>query len=148
MMRTLMLSSFFLFTLFSSCKKDQSELDAQIITDYIASYQLDAQEKENGLYIVVEEEGNGVFPTLDSEVTVQYKGYLSNDKVFDQTDGSPVTFPLNAVIQGWQIGLPYFSEGGSGKLLIPSELGYGSQKAGDIPANSVLIFDIQLDSVH
>jgi len=52
------------------------------------------------------------------------------------------------VIQGWQIGLPYFSEGGSGKLLIPSELGYGSQKAGDIPANSVLIFDIQLDSVH
>lgn len=143
-----MLSSFFLFTLFSSCKKDQSELDAQIITDYIASYQLDAQEKENGLYIVVEEVGNGVFPTLDSEVTVQYKGYLSNDKVFDQTDGSPVTFPLNAVIQGWQIGLPYFSEGGSGKLLIPSELGYGSQKAGDIPANSVLIFDIQLDSVH
>ena len=58
-----------------------------------------------------------------------------------------ITFPLSGVIQGWQEGIPLFKEGGSGILLIPSALGYGSQSVGSIPANSVLIFDINLIDV-
>ena len=54
------------------------------------------------------------------------------------------TFPLSNVIQGWQEGIPLFSEGGSGVLLIPSALGYGGQAVGSIPANSVLIFEVSL----
>jgi len=54
---------------------------------------------------------------------------------------------LTNVIQGWQEGIPLFSEGGSGILLIPSALGYGNQSIGNIPANSVLIFEVTLINV-
>ena len=66
---------------------------------------------------------------------------------FDQSSSNGITFPLSGVIQGWQEGIPLFKEGGSGILLIPSALGYGSQSVGTIPANSVLIFDINLIDV-
>jgi FKBP-type peptidyl-prolyl cis-trans isomerase len=48
---------------------------------------------------------------------------------------------------GWQIGIPMMKEGGKAKLLIPSQLGYGSSNLGVIPPNSVLIFDIELIDV-
>jgi FKBP-type peptidyl-prolyl cis-trans isomerase FkpA len=51
------------------------------------------------------------------------------------------------VIQGWQEGIPLFSEGGSGILIIPSALGYGNQAIGNIPRNSVLIFEVNLIDV-
>ncbi|MCL4106398.1 UNVERIFIED_CONTAM: hypothetical protein GTU68_003559 [Idotea baltica] len=61
----------------------------------------------------------------------------------------PIVFSLNQVIRGWQLGIPYFSVGGSGKLIIPSELGYGSNSPSpDIPKNSVLVFDIWLYDVR
>ena len=52
------------------------------------------------------------------------------------------------MIQGWQEGIPLFSEGGIGKLLIPSALGYGNRSVGNIPENSVLIFDVELMDVN
>jgi len=55
---------------------------------------------------------------------------------------------LSNVIQGWQEGIPLFNEGGSGILLIPSALGYGSQTVNSIPSNSVLIFEVTLLRVN
>ena len=86
----------------------------------------------------------GVFPDLSSVVTVAYTGKLTDGIIFDQSSSVGISFPLTNVIQGWQEGIPLFSEGGTGKLLIPSALGYGSNAIGSIPANSVLIFDIEL----
>lgn len=133
-----------------SCKKEdsQAEKDEATITQYIADKGLSAKAVGNGLYVVTEVEGTGDKPTLADDVTVFYKGYLTAGGVFDSTGTEPATFPLTAVIEGWQQGIPQFKEGGKGTILIPSALGYGSRQAGSIPANSVLIFDIELVAVN
>ena len=130
-----------------SCKKDnddQAAVDDQIIKDYIAEKSLDAEPTGSGLYVVINENGSGFNPSQNASVTVFYKGYFTDGDVFDETGSEPISFRLDQVIQGWQEGIPYFKPGGSGILLIPSALGYGNEKVGDIPANSVLIFDIEL----
>lgn len=140
------------FILFSGCigqrMEKQAEEDEQIILDYIQTNNLSAEKHESGLYYVIDQQGSGIQPNINSEVTVAYKGYLADNSVFDESDTSGVTFGLNQVIEGWQIGIPLFQEGGKGMLLIPSELGYGSSDRPGIPKNSVLIFDIHLIEVN
>jgi FKBP-type peptidyl-prolyl cis-trans isomerase FkpA len=67
--------------------------------------------------------------------------------VFDESGSDGIVFPLNGVIEGWTEGIPYFKEGGSGKLLVPSALAYGRQGSGSIAPNTVLIFDVELIDV-
>ena len=149
-----LIRSFSIFTLLLiliSCNKDNEEqaaTDDEIIKDYIEANNLDAEPTGSGLYVVINEEGSGFNPTQNSTVSVFYKGYFTDGEVFDQTGSEPLTFSLNQVIEGWQEGIHYFKPGGSGILLIPSALGYGSERVGDIPANSVLIFDIELVTVN
>ncbi len=128
--------------------KKQKEEDEKIIKDYISSHNLNATATGTGLYYVITSQGTGDKPTIASTVTVNYKGYLSDGKVFDQSSAAGATFPLTGVIKGWQEGIPYFNKGGKGMLLIPSALGYGSQAKSSIPANSVLIFDVELLNVQ
>ena len=134
--------------LFSTCKKkdkrSQSEKDAEIIQKYISDNGLNATYSGSGLYYVISKQGTGVNPTISSQVTVKYDGLLVNGDVFDTSPATGATFALANVIEGWQEGLTYFKKGGKGTLLIPSDLGYGSQKTGSIPANSVLVFNIEL----
>ncbi|MFT6355717.1 MAG: FKBP-type peptidyl-prolyl cis-trans isomerase FkpA, partial [Cryomorphaceae bacterium] len=124
------------------CKKDddqsQTEIDNEIILQYIADNELDAMNIGSGLYYVNEETGTGENPDPSSTVRVAYSGYFTNGTVFDESNAEGITFGLNQVIQGWTMGIPFFKEGGSGKLLIPSELAYGSSPRSGIPANSVL----------
>lgn len=133
---------------FCSCKKkktvDQKAKDEEIITKYIADNKLSAQATGTGLYYVIISAGSGIQPTASSNVTVSYKGYLTDGTVFDQSSTAGISFNLTGVIKGWQEGIPLFKKGGKGILLIPSALGYGDQATGKIPANSVLIFDITL----
>jgi FKBP-type peptidyl-prolyl cis-trans isomerase FkpA len=133
------------------CKKDdqksQAEIDEAIIQRYIADNGLDAMSIGSGVYYVDEETGTGENPSPSSTVHVAYRGYFTNGSVFDQSSEAGITFGLNQVIQGWQMGIPFFKEGGRGKLLIPSELAYGDRARNGIPANSVLIFDIHLIEV-
>lgn len=94
--------------------------------------------------IAGEGEGN---PTASSKVTCHYEGRLINGKIFDSSykRGTPATFPLNRVISGWTEGLQLMNTGSKYRFHIPSELGYGSRAMGsDIPANSTLIFDVEL----
>jgi FKBP-type peptidyl-prolyl cis-trans isomerase FkpA len=121
--------------------------DAEIVK-YIASNQLNAVKTESGLYYVIDEPGTGKQPTATSNVTVAYKGYFTNKTVFDQSSSTGVSFNLQNVIKGWTEGIPHFKEGGSGKLLIPAALGYGSYNYNTIPGGSVLIFDVKLISVN
>lgn len=132
----------------TACKKkktvDQAALDQETITNYINDNQLDAKATGSGLYYVITTQGSGPQPTASSSVKVNYKGYLTNGSVFDESKSGGYFTSLQQVIKGWQEGIPYFKKGGKGVLLIPSALGYGSQGAGSIPPNSVLIFDIEL----
>ena len=144
------LSILFLF-LIISCSKDDSSNVNQTEADikkYIEDHNLDAQRSDSGLYYVIEEQGEGNKPTSTSTVTVNYKGYFLNGSIFDQSNSDGITFGLNQVIQGWTEGITYFNEGGEGMLLIPSNLGYGSQTYNGIPGGSVLLFDIKLLNVN
>ncbi len=147
-MRYFPLLLMFLPFVLSSCLGNQVKTDRKIIKKYVEEHQLDAVESESGLWYVISKEGQGASPTLSDQVTVFYKGYLTDGTVFDETGQTPATFPLNAVIEGWQEGLQYFKEGGEGILLIPSALGYGPRRVGSIPPNSVIIFEIELVKVN
>ena len=100
------------------------------------------------MYYSIEKVGLGAKPLSTSQVRVSYKGYFSDETVFDESDNQGVIFGLESVIKGWTEGIPYFNEGGSGKLYIPSSLAYGTNGTSGIPANSVLIFDIKLLDVY
>lgn len=137
-------------TLLTSCKKedDTREIDDRIINDFLKKENLIAQKTSSGLYYIINVPGNFPKPSVNSSVTVVYKGYLTNLQVFDSTDyNKPISVPLTDVIEGWREGLQLFGEGGKGMLLIPSHLGYGSAILPGIPANSVLIFEIHLIKV-
>ena len=137
------LLAFSLITLWS-CGKDEPSIDStkQLIRDYIADNGLQADSTASGLFYVIEEPGNNEHPTIHDNVTIAYTGKLLNGHVFDSDLSA--TFPLSGLIDGWKEGIPLFGKGGKGKLIIPPHLGYGNQQKGDIPANSVLVFDIQL----
>lgn len=141
--------------LFISCKenKDQPLVDYTIqneaeIEKYLEDNNLDAEKSTSGLYYIIDVAGSGPMPTATSNVTVAYKGYFTNKSVFDQSEATGISFGLQQVIKGWTEGITYFKEGGSGLLLIPSHLGYGSSGTNGIPGGAVLIFDINLISVN
>lgn len=138
-------------SLFSSCTKknaeEQAAEDEAIIAQYIIDQSLTATATGTGLYFVIDTEGTGISPTSSSTVRVAYSGYLTDGTAFDESDVTGIEFGLQQVIQGWTEGIPYFREGGTGKLLIPSALGYGKSGSGSIPGNTVLIFDINLIEV-
>jgi len=102
----------------------------------------------SGLQYEILKEGEGEErPTASSKVTCHYEGRLIDGKVFDSSykRGTPATFPLNRVISGWTEGLQLMNVGSKYRFHIPSELGYGSRAMGsDIPANSTLVFDVEL----
>jgi FKBP-type peptidyl-prolyl cis-trans isomerase FklB len=100
----------------------------------------------SGLQYRVIKTGGGKSPRGGDLVTVTYKGWLISGKVFDQTQpGQTAQFPANRLIPGWVEALQLMKEGDEWELVIPSELGYGEQGAGDdIPPNQVLVFDMQL----
>ncbi len=131
----------------SSCKKeddgyDQAAIDDALIEQYVADQQLDGKYTVNGLYYVIEENGDGNFPYSSAIIKVSYKGYFLDGEVFDE--GHLSATPLNGLILGWQDGIRRIDRGGRIKLVVPSRLAYGDQASGNVPANSVLVFDVTL----
>ena len=92
--------------------------------------------------------GSGDIAVSGKEVTVNYTGVFSDGKKFDSSldRGVPFTFKLGSgmVIKGWDIGIEGMKVGGKRILVVPPELGYGSEAYGPIPASSTLIFQVEL----
>ena len=141
-----------IFIFFISCAKekevDYTAKNEKEIVAYIAKNKLNAQRSASGLYYVINEPGTGAQPNANSTVTVAYKGYFTDGSPFDESKPEGISFGLQQVIKGWTEGIAYFKEGGSGVLLVPSNLGYGSEGRSGIPGGSVLIFDVKLISVQ
>jgi FKBP-type peptidyl-prolyl cis-trans isomerase len=104
----------------------------------------------SGLQYRVIKSGTGVSPKGPMDmVTVTYKGWLIDGKVFDQTQpGQTAQFQAGGLIPGWVEALRRMKEGDEWELVIPAALGYGAAGAGGaIPPNQTLVFDMQLSAV-
>jgi FKBP-type peptidyl-prolyl cis-trans isomerase FkpA len=137
--------------IFGSCAKKKAEKQAKtdddIIKQYVSDQGLTATKTSSGLYVVIDNVGTGIGCNSNATVKASYKGYFTSGEVFDSSSAAGIDFDLQSVIKGWTEGIPYFKEGGNGKLLIPSALGYGTSGNSSIPANTVLIFDVKLIDV-
>ena len=91
-------------------------------------------------------EGDGAEVTKDQTVTVQYAGCLLDGTSFDSSwsRGTPTSFPLNGVIPGWTNGIAGQKVGSQVLLVVPADQGYGDQENGAIPANSTLVFVVDI----
>lgn len=100
----------------------------------------------SGLQYEIIKDGKGEHPADTSMVKVHYEGKLVDGTVFDSSikRNEPIEFRLNQVIKGWSEGVQQMSVGAKYKLVIPAELGYGTQAVGPIPPNSTLIFEVEL----
>jgi len=97
----------------------------------------------SGLGYTMLRAGSGAKPAGDATVLVNYIGYLNaNGAVFDQ--GTQAPMPVGEVIAGFSQGLQLLSKGGIVRLCIPAAMGYGAQASGPIPANSDLVFQVEL----
>jgi len=106
---------------------------------------------DSGLRYRVLRKSGGQKPTANDTVTVKYRGWLNNGKIFDSSyeRGEPATFGLRKVVDGWTEGMQLVGEGGMIELWVPSSLGYGEAgSAGSIPPHSHLHFIVELLSVN
>lgn len=104
----------------------------------------------SGLQYEVIEEGDGPTPTAQDSVTVHYTGKLIDGTVFDSSvdRGEPADFPVTQVIPGFAEGLKMMNKGSKYVLYIPASLGYGNNEAGNIPAGSTLVFEVEMIEVN
>ena len=107
---------------------------------------------ESGLRYKVIQKGNGAKPTSGQTVSVHYKGQLPDGTVFDSSykRNQPIDFQvgIGQVIPGWDEGIMLLEVGDKARLVIPSDLGYGSRGAGGvIPPDATLVFDVELVAV-
>ncbi|MGB4654059.1 MAG: FKBP-type peptidyl-prolyl cis-trans isomerase [Bacteroidales bacterium] len=135
--------------------KRQKELEkaraeeVAMIKTYVKENYPKAKMLQNGLYYAKVSDGKGKKPQSGQNVKVHYTGKLLNGTVFDSSveRGEPFQFTLGVghVIKGWDLGVTNMSVGEKAVLIIPSELGYGERQVSpQIPANSTLIFDVEL----
>lgn len=108
--------------------------------------------KEQHAYFIDVVKGSGEAVALEKKVVVNYRGWLTDGTLFDESysGGKPFGFIEGAhnVIQGWEEGLFGMKVGGTRRLIVPAAAGYGAQAQGKIPANSMLIFDVELLAVQ
>lgn len=92
--------------------------------------------------------GTGPSPQVGQTIVTHYTGRLTNGTKFDSSVDRSVPFSyrygVGQVIKGWDMGIATMKVGGKRRITIPSELAYGTRALGIIPANSPLVFDIEL----
>jgi FKBP-type peptidyl-prolyl cis-trans isomerase len=98
---------------------------------------------ESGLQYKVLKPGEGPSPNATDTALVKYRGTTRDGNVFDENEQTPM--PVGGVVPGFSEALQLMQRGGEYRIWIPSELGYGEQSPGpELPANSILIFDVTL----
>lgn len=144
---------------YAACATDDSELQNQNVdrtgkgafpdvtgddTPVIAAGK--GSEPTDKVLVKTLKQGDGALVCPGATVKVNYVGALWNGTVFDSSyqKGEPIEFSLDRVVKGWGYGLAHTHVGDRVELVIPASLGYGNQAAGDIPANSTLVFVVDV----
>lgn len=137
-----------------SCLKDNSCNNKSVASErtrmlsFAADNGLTVTEHSSGLMYQIVNPGAGQTPNIYNTVACTYTGSLLNGTVFDSQTSTPIPFPLNGVIAGWQIGIPLIAEGGTIRLIVPSSLAYGCTGYGSIGGDEILYFEVHLNDVQ
>lgn len=142
--------------------KKQLETDDKTIAEYLKANNLTATKTASGMYYILNTPGAGANAAHGQDVTMNYTGMLLNGNKFDSNVDpafqhvEPFTFKLGSgqVIAGWDEGVALLNKGAKAKFIIPSTLAYGERampgspnNPDGIPANSVLIFDVEVTNI-
>ena len=138
---------------YSPCKFVAPASEITAVSNYLSANSLTATQHCSGVFYSITTAGTGKQANACSGVNVKYTGKRTDGFIFDQKVANAVGVDLNNVINGWRIGIPLIKEGGAMTLYIPPYMGYGAQDIKDangnvlIPANSIIIFTIELTAV-
>ena len=138
---------------YDECAVKAPDAEIEKVQAYLTANSITATKHCSGVFYQIINAGTGKTASPCRQVAVRYKGMLTNGNVFDEQT-TAVTFDLGNLIRGWTNTIPLIKEGGSMNLYIPPSLGYGTSDVKDrngavvIPANSILIFNIQLDAAQ
>ena len=124
------------------------EQDVATIAEYLAANKITATKDTTGLSYVIHVLGTGVKPTIFDCVKAKYTGKLMSDNTVFDENSTGYKLSLRGSIAGWQIVFPLFPRGTKATLYIPSVYAYGARGSGSIPANSILIFEVELVDVY
>jgi len=129
--------------------KNEGETNLKKADEFLAKNKKensDIKETPTGLQYRVLREGNGDSPVAEDRVKVHYAGKLIDGTQFDSSyeRGDPTEFGLNQVIKGWTEGLQLMKVGAKYEFFIHPKIAYGSRPRPTIPANSILIFEVEL----
>ena len=140
------------FRTFEGARAEREALELKKQEDMLNAASAGFEKTESGLRYQIIQEGNGKKATKGDMVSVHYKGQLLDGTVFDSSykRKEPIDFNVGVgqVISGWDEGIQLLKVGDKARLVIPSNLAYGSQGAGGvIPPNAPLLFDVELVNV-
>ena len=127
----------------SACKTKKNDTEETGTTDNTSQEYITTA---SGLQYKILRDAEGPKPGPTSRVTVNYEGKLLDGTIFDSSyeRKKPNTFGLNEVIKGWTEGVQLMSVGSMYEFVIPPALAYGSRELPGIPANSTLVFKVEL----
>jgi FKBP-type peptidyl-prolyl cis-trans isomerase FkpA len=130
----------------------QRKIDEKKLQEYFQKNDLHPKKGAGGMYYTITKEGTGRQVLIGEVVKMNYTGRLLDGTVFDSnTDPAfrhqePFEFQIGSgrVIRGWEKGIQQLKKGSVATLYIPSLMGYGEDGGPRIPANSILIFDVEV----
>jgi peptidylprolyl isomerase len=126
--------------------QEQTPLEGTLLANFTPMDQVDS------LHIIDTALGDGETVERGATITAHYTGALCKSGTIFQSShdfGHAITFGLDQVIKGWTDGVPGMKVGGTRRLIIPANQAYGtSSPSSNIPANSDLVFDIELVSIN
>ncbi len=126
--------------------------ESRIIEKFLADNKIKAEPLPSGLYYIEQSKGTGIQAINGKRVKIHYVGTLLNGKKFDSSRdrNEPFVFILgkDKMIPGFEEGIRKMKKGGKAMLIIPSVLAYGNQETTAFPANSTLIYNIELLDVQ
>lgn len=118
------------------------QADIQEIDSYVQAKNISVYKDRSGIRFHIDQFGSGLPAKLGQTVNVKYQGrLLSDETLFDE---GTIKLQVSQLIAGWQYAMLILPKGTKGSIYIPSGLGYGSNEIGKIPANSILMFDIDI----